>query len=427
MIKTSNFIKSAMAHGIFDDFVELENGYDIQYKGNIVSVRLNNKGGALIYNKKKGDVVEIKSGHLDNVLHRYIIQSMFGVQSKIGTRDIEFKDVFFVPSKVIKNSVIFEDSTGRKFTVKGSTPKAVLSMYNELADVNADDCMILLNGFEPYFRPEEAPQYTKDKEIELQLLKCSLDVDDYSVFPKSSCINDVGQTIVGSFLVSSADKVSQMTFEEDEKKVFSSNGMSRRNVTSSAARIKNAYALSAKEILSSSKKAVTSYLDEKYPDGLCVSSLEQVMAYEAPSLISASKVEGKVDYKKLFSEYLRNCDNASFRLDSNKSILCAFSVPGKSVAKFRAVPDVGALKSALQKDGYLLSELSDGLEFKSTQNIVSGIVNSCKDFAPVSEKMMNMPNTISRISGNDSKEVLSSYGIDDKKGVFSTFLRISIN
>ena len=54
------------------------------------------------------------------------------------------------------------------------------------------------------------------------------------------------------------------------------------------------------------------------------------------------------------------------------------NVPGKSVAKFRCVPDVSAIKSAVNKEGYLLSELSDGLEFKSTNNAVAAIVNACK-------------------------------------------------
>jgi len=429
MIKTNSFIRAALAKGLVDDILELDNGWNIQYRGNIVSVRLNGKGGAVIYNKRKGDVVEIKSAHLDNVLHHYIFQSLFGTQTKTGTRDIEFKDVFFVPTKVVKNSVVFEDAVGRKFTVKGSNPKAVLNFYNQAADVNADDCIILLSGFESYFRPEEAPQYQKDDEIELQLLKCSVDVDDYSVVPRSALINDVGQTIVGNFLCSAADKVSQIAFEEDERKVFSSNGVARRNINSSSARIRNPLATKAQVLLSSrgSQKAVEDYINEKYPNGLTVSALEQVMAYEAPALIKSAKVEGKVDYKELFSNYLRNCDTVSFRMDTNKSILCSVNTTGKSTAKFRAIPDVGAIKNALQKEGYLLSELQDGLEFVSTKNAVSAIVNSCKEYTPVVEDMLNLPNFVQKITGNEVTEVLSSYGVDDKKGVFSSLMRISVN
>lgn len=429
MIKTDNFVRALLARGLVDDAVEIENGYDIQHKGNILSVRLDGKGGALLYNKNRGDVVEVKSGHLDDVLHRYIVQSLFGLQSKTGSRDVEYKDVFFVPTKVVRNSVIFEDSVGRKFTVSGSNPKAVLSFYNEAVDVNADDCMILLSNFEQYFRPEEAPKYQKDNEIELQMLKCSLDIDDYAVFPKAECMNDVGQTVVGNFLVSSADKVSQMTFEEDVRKAFASSAVSKRNVNSEAARIHNPLAQEARKILSSAsaRKTVVEYLDSRYPSGLCVSSLEQVMAYEAPSLIKASKSDGKMNYKKLFSDYLRNSETISFRLDSNKSVLCSLNVPGKSIAKFRAIPDVGAIKSALQKEGYLLSEMSDGLEFASTSNAVALLVNSMKEFTPVSEKMLNKANVVSKLSGKEATEVLSSYGIEDKNGVFVGIVRISVN
>jgi hypothetical protein len=151
------------------------------------------------------------------------------------------------------------------------------------------------------------------------------------------------------------------------------------------------------------------------------------MAYEGPSLVKAANTRGNVSYKGLFSECLRNCDSVSFRLDSNKSILCSLNVPGKSLMKFRAVPDVGKIRNALQKEGYLLSELSDGLEFKSTSNAVSLVVNSCTDYAPVSEKMLNMANTVMKLSGMDAQKVLSSYGIEDKKGVFAGIVRISVN
>ena len=429
MVKTDKFITSMIAHGLVDDALTLDNGYDIQYKGNIVSVRLNGKGGAVIFNKNRNDVVEVQSGRLDDVLHRYIINSLFGIQSKTGTRDVEYKDVFFVPTKVIQNSVVFEDSVGRRFTVSGSTPKAVLSFYNEMVDVNADDCMILLSGFKPYDRPEGFVKSAKEPEIELQLLKCSLDIDDYAVCAKSECIHDVGQTLVGNFLCSSADKISQITFEEDVKKVFSSTGVSKKNINSSVVRVSNPFAMRAKVALKSAtaRKAVKDYLDSKYPDGLCVSALEQVMAYETPSIFKAANIDEPLNYKNLFSDYLRNCDTVSFRLDSNKSLLVSTNVPGKSVAKFRSVPEVSTIKNALQKEGYLLSELSDGLEFKSTNPAVAAIVNACKNFVPVSERMNGPANTVSKVIGSACAKLLSEYGIEDKKGVFSSIVSIVNN
>lgn len=429
MIKTDIFIKSLLDKGLVDDALKLDSGYDVQYKGTIVSVRLDNKGGALIYNSTKNDVVEIKSGRLDDVLHRYIVQSLFGIQSSVGTQNVMYKDVCFVPKRVLRNSVVFEDSTGRKFTVKGSTPEAVLSFYNELVDVNADDAMVILSGFSVYNRPEEAIKNAKETDIELQLLRSSLNPDDYAVYAKSECIKDVGQTIVGNFLCSSADKISQITFEEDERKAFSSSSVAKRGITSSQSRFKNPMALRMQRVLSSvdGRKAVRDYIQSRYGNGLSVASMEQMIMFEGPSILKSANIANPVSYKDIFANYLRNCETVSFRLDSNKSILCSLNVPGKSIAKFRSVPNVAEIKNALQKEGYLLSELSDGLEFKSTMPVVSSIVNSCNDFVPVTEKMMNKPNIVSKVVGQNVKEILNSYGVNDEKGVFSSLVSITVN
>ena len=430
MTKTGNYIKSLMDHGLVDDAIGVEGGWDIQYKNNILSVRVDNKGGALIYNQKRGNVTEVKSGRLDDVLHRYIAQSLFGLQTREGTRGEMCKDAFFVPTKVIKNALVFEDPVGRKFTVSGVSPKALFSYYKDAAAVNADDCLVLLSGFTAFdFHNENDKPSGESAEIESQLLKCSCNIDDWAVCAKSDKINDVGQTIVGNFLCSSADKVSQITFEEDCRKAFMSCAVAKKGITSSAARVKNPLAAKAKELLASAKgkKAVGEYLDSKYPDGLCVSSIEQVMAYEAPSILKSAGMECEIPYKGLFAEYLRNCDKVSFRLDSNKSILCSLGVDGKSAAKFRAVPNLGMMKSALQRQGYLLSELSDGLEFDSTEEAVSVIANSCDGFVPVSEKMAGRPNVVSKIVGSEVGKILSSYGIDDKNGVFQSLVSIEVN
>lgn len=433
MVKTGNYIKSLMDHGLVDDAIGVDGGWDIQYKNNILSVRLNNKGGALLYNKNRGNVVEVKSARLDEVLHRYIVQSLFGLQTKEGTRGVECKDSFFVPTKVVKNSLILEDPVGRKFTVSGVSPRALLNFYKDAAAVNADDCMILLNGFDASERcfNDEFNSNTQDVGVEMQILKCSVDLDDYSVCAKSDEINDVGQTIVGNFVCSSADKVTQMTFEKDCEKAFSSAAVSKHGIKSATARVRNPLAVEAKKLLGSTfgMKAVKDYLDAKYPNGLCVSSVEQVMAYEAPSILKSAKITdfGGLSYRALFAQYLRNCEKASFRLDSNKSILCSLAVPGKSVAKFRAVPDVSLLKNSIGKFGYLLSEFSDGLEFSADEEIVSAVANSCSAFVPVAEKSSSQANVVSKVVGPEVGKILSSYGINDVHGVFDNMLSIELN
>ena len=224
MIRTDNFIKTLSDKGLVDDAITLENGYDIQYKGNIVSVRLNEKGGALIFNQKKNTITEIQSGRLDEVLHRYIVQSLFGTQSKEGIKSNKYNDVLFFTTKGIGKSVILEDPVGRKWTVKNSSPKAVLSYYEDARMVNADDAMLLLDGFSTYSIHDREPlKSCVETEVELTLLKSSANIDDYAVAPRSEYINDIGKTLVGAFCCSSADKVNQINFEEDSNKIFSFN------------------------------------------------------------------------------------------------------------------------------------------------------------------------------------------------------------
>lgn len=426
MIRTDNYIRALSDKGLVDDAMILENGYDIQYKGALVSVRLNNKGGAVIFNHKKNDLFEVQSGRLDEVLHKYIFQSLFGLQNKVGTREMDCKNVAFVPTKVVKNSVVFEDATGRKFTMTGNSPKAVLSYYKDACEVNADDAMILLSNFVPYnFKENFVTSSVESPEVEVQLLKSSVNAEDYAVSPKIDSINNVGQTIVGNFLCSAADKWNLMTFEEDQSKAFMFNSAAKKNINSSVMRSKNPLVNNAKKVVSAA--IVSKYIDEKYPHGLCFSALEQVVAYESPALCSAAKVDNPTDYKFVFSEMLKDADKVRFRLDSNKSILCAMEKEGVSTAKFRAVPVLSEMKQPLQNNGYFLTELESGIELTTKDTAVGAIVSACKNFVPVVENPVNTPNTVDKIIGSSAKEALMSYGINDKNGVFNSFYRVVLN
>lgn len=425
MIRTDNFIRALADKGLVDDAMTVENGYDIQYRGNIVSVRLNNKGGALIFNQKKNTLFEVCSGRLDDVLHKYIIQSLFGTQNKTGVKSIVCKNTLFVPTKVIASTVIFEDSVGRRYAIEGNSPEAVLSYFKAACDVNADDCMILLNNFKPYRHSEKVVSSVETPEVEVQLLKSNVDPEDFAVSPRPEAINDVGQTIVGNFLCSASDKWNYMTFEEDESKMFNFGSVSKR-VTSSAVRGKDPIFVKAKDLVIGKSSAVTSYLDKKFPNGLCVSAMEGAIAYEGPSIWSELGITDGVDYTVIFSKYLKDADHVQFRLDSNKSILCAVAKENKSVAKFRAIPILAEMHPALQKEGYLLTELESGIEFSCKDTAVKAIVSNCKNFVPVVEKTSNKPNTVTRVIGSECKDILSSYGIRDNKGVFSSFYQVTL-
>ena len=426
MIRTDNYIRALSDKGLVDDAVLLENGYDIQYKGALVSVRLNNKGGAVIFNHKKNDLFEVQSGRLDEVLHKYIFQSLFGLQNKVGTREMECKNVAFVPTKVVKNSVVFEDNAGRKFTMDGVSPKAVLSYYKHACEVNADDCMLLLNCFVPYnFKENFVTSSVETPEVELQLLKSSVNAEDYAVSPKVESINDVGQTIVGNFLCSAADKWNLMTFEEDQSKAFMFNSASKKNINSSAMRSKNPLVNNAKKVIPSA--IVSKYIDNKYPHGLCLSALENVVAYETPALCKEANVDVPTNYGFIFNSLLKDADRVCFRLDNNKSILCAIEKKGVSASKFRAIPVLSEMKQPLFNNGYLLTELESGIELSVTDTAVGAIVSACKEFVPVVENPVNVPNTVDKIIGSSAKEALMSYGINDKNGVFKSFYRVVLN
>jgi len=426
MIRTDNFVKALSEKGFVDDAVFLENGYDIQYKGSILSVRLNNKGGALLFNQKTNKLFEVCSGRLDEVLHKYIIQSLFGTQNKVGVKSTFYKNTFFIPTKIVSNTVIFEDSVGRKYAMDGNSPEAVLSYFDEARNVNADDCMILLSNFKPYrYGNDKVTSSVETPDVEVQLLKSSVNPDDFAVSPNTDCINDVGQTIVGNFLCSSSDKWNYITFDEDVSKMFAFGSTSKR-ITSSVVRSKDPIVIESKAMFSSKVKIVSSYLDRKFPNGLCVSALEGAIAYEGPMLCKEAGITNSVDYTAIFNKYLKNCDSVQFRLDSNKSILCAVSQNGKSVARFRAVPVLSEMRSDLQKEGYLLTELESGIEFNRKETAVKAIVNSCKEFVPVVENTLVKPNTVERVIGSECKDILSSYGIRDKKGVFSSFYQITL-
>jgi hypothetical protein len=85
------------------------------------------------------------------------------------------------------------------------------------------------------------------------------------------------------------------------------------------------------------------------------------------------------------------------------------------------------MQDALKREGYFLSELQSGLEFNIKSEAVNAIVSNCKEFVPVSEKPVNVVNTVNKIIGSACTKVLGEYGINDKKGVFASLVSIIVN
>ena len=192
-------------------------------------------------------------------------------------------------------------------------------------------------------------------------------------------------------------------------------------------RAKNPFAVKAKQILSSDRKALVNYADKKYPYGLCLSAMEQMLAYEAPAIFNSAKVDGEIEYKNLFSRYLKECDTVQFRLDSNKLLTCSLFKTGKSSARFHCVPDVAMIRNGLMREGYYLTEHESGLDFANGDTAISAILSNCKNFAPVSEEPVNKPNTVSKVIGSECKKILADYNINDTKGVFNSLVQVIVN
>jgi hypothetical protein len=58
------------------------------------------------------------------------------------------------------------------------------------------------------------------------------------------------------------------------------------------------------------------------------------------------------------------------------------------------------------------------------ETAIKAIVNNLKDFVPVVENTLNKANTITKITGNDCRAILQSYGLNDSKGVFNTITQV---
>ena len=155
--------------------------------------------------------------------------------------------------------------------------------------------------------------------------------------------------------------------------------------------------------------------------------MEQMLAYETPAILTSAKMNDSVEYKTLYGKYLKNATSVQFRLDTNKSILSSVCNEGKSVAKFRMVPDLTGIRNSLKKEGYMLTELENGLDFYIEDPAIACIVSNCTEFVPVSEDAVNPVNKAGKIIGSECKKTLAEYGINDQKGVFSSITQIIVN
>ena len=202
LTNTEVFLESALVKGIVDSFDIVENGYNV-VKGDKSLNVIVGVDSALIRDGEK--LVEVKSSKLDNVLHHFIMNSLFGTKSKH----------YFVMSSFEGNTV-FTDISGQKWILQGVSPRAANMYFMQFVNNQASDALIANSRLVKYTKLVSSKAPECDLETEVQLMVSDCNPDAYAVNPSPSLINSVGKTVVGNFVVSAADKKVVEDFNKDE-------------------------------------------------------------------------------------------------------------------------------------------------------------------------------------------------------------------
>ena len=428
MVRTDAFVRSMMNKGFVDDVAFLTNGYDIQYGNALLSVRSNGAGGALLFNSKDEGVTEVVSGNLDGILHRYIVQSLFGLQNGKGLDNRIYSNVFLRPTEAFSDSMVFTDSENRKWLLQGVSPKAGRALYESAMNVNADDSLLMLDNFVVYDESlvNSVRRGADTPEAELVLLKCSLDLDEYEVLPRSECVSSVGRNIVGNFVCSSRDKVMLQNFEDRLAEITSCKGEKPSvDMSEMKGELKQMLTLT-----SSRKDDVDKYITSKYGK-MSLRAMKEALTYDT-SILSSLGSDDKVDYIDVFSSYMKKADTVQFLLKDNRTVEITAETPGIFSATFRAVPNVSQMRDVVGASGMFLTELESGLNLDlsdemnlENRKLCSDLVKSCVDFEPASEDGFLGNSTVECITDH-MEEVLSSYGIVDNLGTIKYVDRITV-
>lgn len=206
LTNTEVFLESALVKGIVDSFDIVENGYNV-VKGDKSLNVIVGVDSALIRDGEK--LIEVKSSKLDNVLHHFIMNSLFGTKSKH----------YFVMSSFEGNTV-FTDISGQKWILQGVSPRAANMYFMQFVNNRASDALIANSRLVKYTKLVSSKAPECDLETEVQLMVSDCNPDNYAFNPSTSLINSIGHTVVGNFVVSEADKEVIDEFDEKEEEVF---------------------------------------------------------------------------------------------------------------------------------------------------------------------------------------------------------------
>lgn len=411
MKKTNYMLLNMLEKGFADNVEFLENGYDILANGKEINVRLDGKGGALIRNEKK--LTEVKSARLDDVLTKFILKSAYGHKGS------------FFKKEQIKNGAILTDPRGKKWVINAKVAMEYINLFDQ---EDCDEALVglpILNAYSPRTMKNIE---TVDEEVEMIQLKSALDPSEYAFMPKADMIENVGQTVVGSSLCSSADKFAIQSFNEKLDGVFCDKEIKHNNGIVNSLRTHNAMAERTSSAIESAhkQKELKNYFDKKYPEGLSRGALTNALAFEAPSIFNACGINEKLAYNDTFNKMVKRADAVTFRLDNSRDMFVQLDKAGVFSARFRAIPNVEGIKNALTREGYMVSDIQSGLTVTLDEDIAPSIIANCANFKPVTEDRVLKSSNVETVKGVIVTKALKKYGINDETRVFNSMTKVVI-
>lgn len=389
LTNTEVFLESALVKGVIDSFDIVENGYNVA-KGDKSLNIIVGVDSALIRDDNK--LVEVKSSKLDNVLHRYIMSSLFGKKAN---------DYFVMSS--LNGDVVFTDINSKKWILNGAAPQSARAYFLQFVNNQAQDALIASSHLVEYKRGLNSSK-VGDMETDIQLLVSDCNPDAYAVNPSPSLINSVGKTVVGNFVVSSADKKIVEEFNEEE--ISSDYDPDHINIDEYA-------------------EEFESEDDRNWRKGTSDEQLARRRKWEARNKRNVAESSAKISTKDSLSKLQSSADTVTVQLDNSQKLRISVGKDGIFSARFKVTPNVKVIEKALLNSGYAFCDIQNEMTLKADDPIVSSIINSAFEIEGVDEKA-TLKREVSKLSGNSVTSALRDYGIDDSMKVFSSIKRIVI-
>lgn len=351
---TEIFLENALCKGIIDSLDVLDNGYKVSKGDKFVNVVVG-IDSALI--REGATLVEVNSARLDNVLHHFILNALTGGK---GGR-------YFVASS-FEGKTVFTDPYGERWILSDCSPEAAKLYFMQFVNNSAEDALIASSKLVPFkgkVGSDFSPTGDVDNEVDLMASDCN--PDDYAVGPSASLTNSIGKTVVGSFVVSSADIQTIEDFDLAVTRIYGAK-----------APVRSGFGL-------------------------------------------GKGGNAREELKKVLS----SSERVSVKLTDSNKLAMTLSKDGIFSARFEVTPNVSVIEKAMRNAGCVFSDIYDNMILDAGDPVVSSIVNSALDVRAIDEKP-TLKRGVSRVSGANVSQRLRKYGIDDSMGVFGEMAVVEI-